>query len=425
MPGTNGFASPTGVLGRLRRSSSTDEQLLRRARLGDEPAFEELYRRYHAAVLGYCLARLADRHAAEDAAQEVFARAAGASAPEIGNVKSWLFTIAHNAVVDSIRRRKPDSALVDLEAVIDSADFASEESAFAALDTVTNVFIALRRLPARERTALIMREFQDRPSAEIAAELDTRPANVDVIVSRARAAFGRAYAEVVELPPACRQATETIYRELGSGASEQRLAALQSHRAVCPRCEAEYRRAHAPRYLGALAPLLWPGLRIPSPHALLQQMRSLIEPAVPLLDRAGPSGWSTAIRAALAVAVVGVALTPQLPDGTARTPAAAPGPDATLAALSELHAERLPTKIDAHPDAMTDTHAAAMGDAAPMQGFHAEAHPMEYTTQPQHGTSVQDHTTSDTHATTEAPMGTHDAGVTDPAGWTHDHSPMP
>lgn len=379
MPGKTGPASPVGVLGRLRRSSTPDEPLLRRARLGDGAAFEELYRRYHSAIFGYCLARLADRHAAEDATQEVFARAASASGVEIGDVRSWLFTVAHNAVVDAVRRRRPDSSLVDLEAVLDSSRFATEESTFAALDTVANVFIALRRLPARERKALILREFQDRSSAEIAGELDTRPANVDVIVSRARAAFGRAYAEVAELPPACRQTTETIYRELGSGATEQRLTSMHAHVAVCSRCQAEHKRAHAPRYLGALAPLLWPesGSRLATAlQALLPQAAQ----AGGLLDRIGPASWPAPAKAALAIALVSAVVSPGAVDRIADLPVPDRDAGTTLTSLSAVAPSDAPVKIE--PGAASDgaaTPEVRASGACIDTGLHTGEHPLQST----------------------------------------------
>lgn len=374
-----GTGTATGVLGRVRRSVASDEQLLSRARQGDVPCFEELYRRHHSAVFGYCLVRLNDRHAAEDAAQEVFARAAMASGQPIERVTSWLFTIARNVLVDATRRRKHDPALLDLEALVDAADHAPAEAAFSAMDTAPNVFIALRRLPARERRALVLREFQDKTSADIAVELKTRPANVDVIVSRARTAFGRAYAEVADMPFACRQTTEVIYRELGSGVTEQQRDSMQAHLATCPRCMAEYRRAHAPRYLGALAPILWPAMRLPNPGTFLARLRANAEPATLLLDRASSAGWSMAIRATLALAIVGTALTPQIAEQAAGPPPAAPGADVGITALSETRTERLPTKIDLAPTGVTGAATAATHDAAATAGMHAEAHPMEYT----------------------------------------------
>jgi hypothetical protein len=54
-------------------SNRTEIELVNAARTGDVDCFGELYRRHYAAVVGaaYCL--LADRHLAEDAAQEAFA----------------------------------------------------------------------------------------------------------------------------------------------------------------------------------------------------------------------------------------------------------------------------------------------------------------------------------------------------------------
>lgn len=54
-------------------------------------------------------------------------------------------------------------------------------------------------------------------SADIAEALDTTVGNTDVLISRARDAFGDAYADVSELSRPCREAVAAIYREGGSG----------------------------------------------------------------------------------------------------------------------------------------------------------------------------------------------------------------
>jgi hypothetical protein len=95
--------------------------------------------------------------------------------------------------------------------------------------------------------------------------MGTSAANADVLICRARSAFAEAYAELQDLPDACRQAIEIIYRELGSGVSASKAQAMHAHTAGCERCGAEYRRAHMPRYLRAIAFLfpsggLWPTL---------------------------------------------------------------------------------------------------------------------------------------------------------------------
>ena len=52
-----------------------DRALVERCQAGDTAAFGNLYARYYERLLRFCLRRLNDRHEAEDAAQEAFARA--------------------------------------------------------------------------------------------------------------------------------------------------------------------------------------------------------------------------------------------------------------------------------------------------------------------------------------------------------------
>jgi len=283
------------LLGRVRRLRAADETLLERAARGDARSFEEIYRRHHDAVLGFCLLRMRDRHAAEDVTQEVFAKAADAACEGVEDVKAWLFTIARNAVIDARRRataRPSPSPLLeeDIERIAGPEDLA----AMSALDVPANVFVALRRLKSRERNALIMREFQDRSSREIAGELGMTVGAVDVLLSRARGAFAVAYREVTEMPLACRQATELIYREMGSGLSDVRKATMDAHIAHCPRCAMEHRRAHSSKMLSAL--LGWPWLA--QTIRAVEHMR-LAELSLPA-------------KAALGAGVVAVAITPAI-----------------------------------------------------------------------------------------------------------------
>jgi len=87
----------------------TDAQLLSAA-ASDAHAFRELYERYAARIHGFHLGRTRDQEAALDLTAETFAqawfsrsrfrdRANGSAAP-------WLFTIARNVLVTSVRRSR-------------------------------------------------------------------------------------------------------------------------------------------------------------------------------------------------------------------------------------------------------------------------------------------------------------------------------
>ncbi len=78
----------------------------------DLRAFSPLYARYFPLVYGYCLRRLNDMQEAEDMTSLIFARALrSVEAYRGGSVRAWLFTIAHNAIINHYRDRKPRISL--------------------------------------------------------------------------------------------------------------------------------------------------------------------------------------------------------------------------------------------------------------------------------------------------------------------------
>jgi RNA polymerase sigma-70 factor (ECF subfamily) len=242
----------------LRRA--TDEVVATRATEGDPAAFGELYRRYRPRVVALCVSRLGDSHGAEDAAQEAFSRVLRAAPQAIENAQAWLFTIAGNVCRDT--QRKASNGELPSDAPDLGADLPTPDSATEVMrrETARVVFLALRRLPARSRTALMLREFHGMSSAEIAESMGISKGAVDPLVSRARDAFGTAYAEVGHFPARCRENVERIYRELGTGLESAEASELRAHIETCARCRAEHQRAHSPRYQRALIPFLVPGV---------------------------------------------------------------------------------------------------------------------------------------------------------------------
>lgn len=80
----------------------------------DPAAFAPLYERYADAVYGYCIRRLSDPDAAADCTSTIFMRAISNIGRFSGtSFRSWLFTIARNAVIDRYRTRKQTDHLRD------------------------------------------------------------------------------------------------------------------------------------------------------------------------------------------------------------------------------------------------------------------------------------------------------------------------
>lgn len=126
------------------------------ARARDDPAaFAPLYNAYFSLVYHYCLRSLGDREAAADATSQVFIKALVALPRyRSGSFRSWLFTIAHNVLVDASRRR----VHVPLD---DAGDLPSpgpmpEERALASEDRRTLESL-LARLPPNQRQIVELR----------------------------------------------------------------------------------------------------------------------------------------------------------------------------------------------------------------------------------------------------------------------------
>ena len=159
-----------------------DAVLVLRAR-SDPADFAALYERYLDPVYRYCYRRLATRETAEDATSQVFFKAL-ASLPTFraGSFRAWLFTIAHNVVTDSYRRRRPTQTLDDMPEPEDPAH-GPEERAVAA-DERRNLHALLGRLTADQQRVLELR-LAGLTGAEIAAVLGRDVAAIKMLQLRA------------------------------------------------------------------------------------------------------------------------------------------------------------------------------------------------------------------------------------------------
>lgn len=164
------------------QTAEEDDDLV--ARVPHDPsAFAALYERYVEVVLRYCYRRLGNWADAEDVTSLVFARVA-AALPRYrsGSFRSWLFTIAHNAVANSRRGRNPVEPLERAGEILDAGP-TPEEIAFAAEER-DELARALRQLPDLQRRVIELR-LAGLTGPEIAAVLDRSHAAVKMLQLRA------------------------------------------------------------------------------------------------------------------------------------------------------------------------------------------------------------------------------------------------
>jgi RNA polymerase sigma-70 factor (ECF subfamily) len=141
-----------------------DTSLVEAAINGDADGFTELCRRYYPAMVAIAHSVLGDRHLAEDAAQEAFAKAA-VKLPQLkrkSQFAGWLAAICRNAAKDMARRAENYRTAEDLSMV------AAKPERDDAAEAVRK---ALSRLSAPAREVIFLRYYDGMSYEQISAVL--------------------------------------------------------------------------------------------------------------------------------------------------------------------------------------------------------------------------------------------------------------
>jgi len=151
---------------------SNEENLVRQAIDGNQLAFTQLYDEYFNKIYRYIYFRVNSQAEAEDLTQEVFIKALQA----IGSYKqreapfaSWLFRIAHNQVIDHIRKKTKEK-----RAPLEEATAVSMEDPVAITEQKTEVeelTAALKKLPPAQQEVISLRFIAGLHIAEVAKTL--------------------------------------------------------------------------------------------------------------------------------------------------------------------------------------------------------------------------------------------------------------
>jgi RNA polymerase sigma-70 factor (ECF subfamily) len=162
----------------------TDAELMLAA-ADDADAFRDVYRRYAERIHSYLWRRCRDEDAAHELTAETFAQAwlvrrrfrddAG------GSAGPWLFGIARNVLLMSVRRRAVERRGRErLGLLVEPASTVAPDDTWCdGLDE------ALAELPADQRAALELRIVDDLAYVDVAHQLGTSPAAARVRVHRA------------------------------------------------------------------------------------------------------------------------------------------------------------------------------------------------------------------------------------------------
>lgn len=152
---------------------SSDERLVKRATQGDPHAFEAIYRRYHQELYRFCLAMVGSPQDAQDALQNTMVKVLRALPGEEREIqlKPWLYRIARNESVETLRKRRDNAELEPHQATTGGVAEIAETR-----ERLRVLLADLEQLPERQRAALIMRELSGLNFDQIGATFETSPA---------------------------------------------------------------------------------------------------------------------------------------------------------------------------------------------------------------------------------------------------------
>jgi RNA polymerase sigma-70 factor (ECF subfamily) len=172
----------------------TDTRLMLGVKDGQDSCMDLLCKRYRGPVTQYLYYRIGNRAVAEELTQNVFLRIYRARATYQPTAKfpSWLFRIANHLAINWKRDHRREANVLSLSADLERdperpiADHnpTAEQTLLwrARLDEIRN---AIKALPRRQRTAVIMQRYQELEYTEIAEVMNCSPTTVKALIFRA------------------------------------------------------------------------------------------------------------------------------------------------------------------------------------------------------------------------------------------------
>ena len=161
----------------------TDVQLMLDVKAGDEASFELLLHRYRTPLVNFLYRMVRSREQAEDLAQEVFLRVYRARADYVPSAKftTWLFRIATNLALNSVRDTRHQKLEVSIDAPITTDAEDGDERTLDVPEKNPNIEQhlvedtrrrmirhAIDKLPEKQRAAVLLHKYQELDYAEIA-----------------------------------------------------------------------------------------------------------------------------------------------------------------------------------------------------------------------------------------------------------------
>ncbi|MBW3624058.1 MAG: sigma-70 family RNA polymerase sigma factor [Armatimonadetes bacterium] len=174
---------------------STDEELMRRVQADDAESLGILFDRYRNRVYGFLLRFHGDAATAEDLVGELFWRVWLRRQQFRSRFYGWLFAMARTLALDDLRKGyHRESCFSDLapegeeegSSLPNSMERPRRNDWIQEMAVRDQVQESLLRLPEDQRTAILLREYEELDYAEIAEIMGISVGNARLLAHRAR-----------------------------------------------------------------------------------------------------------------------------------------------------------------------------------------------------------------------------------------------
>src|ERR1700720_850661 len=178
----------------------TDVQLMMDVKAGDTASFELLLQKYRTPLVNFLYRMVRDTATAEDLAQEVFLRIYRARKDYFAGAKftTWLFRIATNLALNSIRDNRYQKLEVSIDAPVSMDAEDGDERAMDVPEKHPNIEQhlvedarrkmirhAIDKLPEKQRAAVLLHKYEELDYAEIAKILNCSESALKSLLFRA------------------------------------------------------------------------------------------------------------------------------------------------------------------------------------------------------------------------------------------------
>lgn len=151
----------------------------------------DVYQTYFPMIYNYVFYKILNRENTEDIVSQTFVNVMNHLSnydAEKASVKTWIFRIADNVLIDFYRKQKPNISYDNEESGLDrvlSVDFDDQYDKYYSPERQI-LLSALKGLPERDRTFIYYKYFQNITNREIARRMNMNENTVAAVLARAR-----------------------------------------------------------------------------------------------------------------------------------------------------------------------------------------------------------------------------------------------